>query len=276
MNRWVSGAVFGAWALVGTGMHAADRYVGSVEGFKGETRVAVIADGRNWLVYVCGDSDRINEMASRWWKGAASDGAFKSEEDGVGLSVNLDGDKVVGTVRTSDGESHPFKAMKVAQGARAGAYRATANGKSAKHVLSWIVDTDGFVVGCNKGNGKRVALKPAKLAPPIPKPVAKRKPKPAEDAEAEADEQPTKRVAKSGVKAPAKEAGGAEEEDAKPEASADEDDGGEKVVGKKVTKAAPANTSKKPAADDEDKDDEDEKPVKKPAKKKPVDDDDGG
>jgi len=273
MNPWVASAVVGAWMFFGAETSAADRFVGAVEGFSGAARIAVIADGDRWLVYVCGESGLINETASRWWKGAAGENGFGAAEEGVDLSARRDGDKVIGTVRTADGENHSFTASKVPASSRAGAYRATTKGKQGNHVLSWIVDTDGLVLGCNKGGGKRVALKPAKLPPP--KPVARRKPKPADDAEGEAEEQGEKPAVKRVAKAPAKDADEAEaEEDAKPEASADGDDDGEKVVGKKVTAVAPAK-AKKPAVDSDDEKDDDETPAKKPAKKKQADDDDG-
>jgi hypothetical protein len=272
MNRWISGAMVGAWALCGTAIQAADRFVGVVEGLSGETRVAVVVEGERWLVYVCGESNGANRAASRWWKGAADGDSFTAAADGATLSAERDGGKIVGALTTKDGASCHFVASKVAPGSRAGAYRATATGKSGVHVLSWIVDTEGFVVGCNHGDGKRAALKPAKLPPP--KPVARRKPKPAEDAEPDAEEATEKPIKKI-AKAPPKETEEADEEDAKPSASADEDDDSEQVVGKKVTTAKPVKAaSKKPPANDEDADD-DEKPAKKPAKTKPADDEDG-
>src|SRR5262245_32070660 len=129
MNRWVSSAVVGAWSLVGAETNAADRFVGAVEGFPGAVRIAVVADGDRWLVYVCGESGQLNESASRWWKGAANESTFKAEDDGVHLLAKRDGDKIMGMVRTADGESHAFSAAKVAAGSRAGAYRASAKGK---------------------------------------------------------------------------------------------------------------------------------------------------
>jgi hypothetical protein len=277
MNRWVMGAIVGVGAAAGAKSNAADRYVGAVEGFPGAVRIAVVVDGERWLAYVCGDSDRVNESASRWWKGSATSGAFVSDEEGASLTAKSDGKKITGVLQTKEGTSHSFVASKVASGARAGMYRATATGKSGEHQLSWIVDADGLVVGCNKGKGKRVALKPANLAPPIPKPVAKRKPKPDADAEAEAGE-PAEKSAVAKAKAPA-EVEEAEEEDAEPKAAADdEDEESEKVVGKKVVSATAkptnATATKKPPAADEAEDDE-EKPAKKPAKKKPADDEDG-
>jgi hypothetical protein len=278
MSRWFSGVLLGAWALVGTDVQAADRYVGVVEGFRGEARVAVVADGERWLVYVCGDSDSINQAASRWWNGKAIDGAFSAESDLVSVTARLEDAKIVGELKTKDGDRHAFAANKIAPGARAGAYRVTATGKNGAHLLSWIVDSEGLVVGCNHGSGKRVALKTAKLPPPTPKRIARRQPKPPANEDAESEEPAEKPAARKNSKGLAKAVEEAEEEDAKPaasaEADADSDDDGEKVVGKKVTTAAPAKSKpKKPAVDDEDNDDE--TPAKKPVKKKPVDDDDG-
>ena len=263
------GAIVGVGMVAGRGLDAADRYVGAVEGFPGAVRIAVVIEGERWLAYACGDSDRVNESVSRWWKGSTTSGVFVSDEEGATLTAKTEGKKITGVLQTKEGASHSFVASKVAPGARAGVYRASTTAKSGEHQLSWIVDADGLVVGCNKGNGKRVALKPAKLAPPIPKPVAKRKPKPDADAEAEAEE-PAEKPAVAKAKVPAKEADEAEEEDAEPKAAADdEDEEGEKVVGKKVVsavaKTAKASATKKaPAADDAE--DEEEKPAKKPAK----------
>jgi hypothetical protein len=270
MNRWMMGTLVAAGLTAGT-TEAADRYVGFVEGFSGAARIAVIAEGNQWLVYVCGDADRINEAASRWWKGTLQDGRFAGEDDGVRLSAAANGEEVAGTIVTRDGKSYRFAARRVLPGARAGAYRAVVNGKAGEHVLSWIVDSDGLLMGCNKGNGKRVALKPSKLPPAKPKPIVRRKPKAEADAEADEAEKPARKA----VKTPPKETEDAEEEDAEPAATADEEGDGEKVVGEKVvsaTKPPKGRPAKKVDADGE-RDGEAES--ENPAKKKPADDEDG-
>lgn len=274
MNRWI---VSGAFIALSGSAAAADRFVGVVEGFPGEVRVAVVAEESQWLVYICADSDRTNAEASRWWKGMVRDGEFAASSDGATLTAKAEGGVIVGEVQTENGGAHAFTAKKVPFGARAGAYRAETSGSAGVHVIGWIVDGDGMVVGCNKSAGNRVALKPAKLAPPSPKSVVRRKPKVAEDAEPEAVEE---KAVKKAAKAPVKETEeDAEEADAEPKAAADADDEAEEAVGEKVTSATkPAKgrpAVQKKVVKKAEAEDEDEGSANKPVgKKKPAEDDD--
>src|SRR5262249_9105191 len=148
---------------------AARTYVGAVEGAPRSARVGVVADGADFVAYVCSQDDGFNKAHSHWLKGKVAGNRLSGEPGGLKIAAELKDDKVEGSL-TADGKTLKFSAAAVEPGGPAALYRAEDTADGEHYVLGWVIDADGAAIGNqrNTGSGDARALKTAPPPPAAP------------------------------------------------------------------------------------------------------------
>jgi hypothetical protein len=129
-------------------------YVGKLNGGPTSARVAVVADGDDFIAYVCSSDDAFNQKASRWFKGKLEDGKFSTEPDGLKLNGAITASGLKGTL--SGEEEMTFSAKATDNATMAGLFRAEFNDGEDDMIGGWIVDEEDEAVGAaNSTSGKK-------------------------------------------------------------------------------------------------------------------------
>src|SRR5262249_19263102 len=121
-------------------------YVGGIEGAPRSARIGIVAGAADFVVYVCSQDDDFNKSLSHWLKGQVESNKFNGEGGGVKVRGERQGDRVEGTL-TADGKTFKFRAAAVEAGGPAGLYRAEDTVEGQSHVLGWVIDAEGSVIG---------------------------------------------------------------------------------------------------------------------------------
>jgi len=147
-------AVFVATSAIAQAGDMSKTYIGKLQGGPTSARVAMVADGENFMAYVCSADDEFNQKASRWFKGTMKGNEFSAERDGMRFSGALSSSGMDGTLST--GEEMSFSAKATDDTTMAGLFRAEFNDGEDDIIGGWIVDeNDETVGGSSTATGKK-------------------------------------------------------------------------------------------------------------------------
>jgi hypothetical protein len=123
-------------------------FVGPVSDAVESARVGVVADAKNFILYVCSTDEAFNKTSARWARGTVANGAFegKSPDGALTVKATLGGDAVKGSL-TVAGKMMAFTAAVADERTYAGLYRCEEKDGPNDYVAGWVVDEDDFVAG---------------------------------------------------------------------------------------------------------------------------------
>jgi hypothetical protein len=126
----------------------AQTFVGPVPEAVESARVGVVADGKNFVLYLCSTDEAFNRSSARWARGAVANGAMegKSPDGAMTVKATVAADAVKGTL-TVGGKALAFTATRADGRTYAGLYRCEEKDGPNDYVAGWVVDEDDFVAG---------------------------------------------------------------------------------------------------------------------------------
>lgn len=130
------------------GSAPAKTFVGPVTGAVESARVGVVADGTNFMLYVCSTDETFNKTSARWARGPVANGVCegKSPDGAMAVKAAVAADTVKGTL-TVAGKAMAFTATLADERTYAGLYRCEEKDGAFDYVAGWVVDEADFVAG---------------------------------------------------------------------------------------------------------------------------------
>jgi hypothetical protein len=127
-------------------------YIGTLRNSHSTARVAIVAEARSYLLYICSQDQPTNKALSQWLTGElGADGSFATTSpDGLKVKGVIKEETAEGTVTDKDGKEMSFGAGLVPADYPAGLYRREFKEGDGECVAGWIIDQDRKVAGSFK------------------------------------------------------------------------------------------------------------------------------